>query len=307
MPAMKCAVTGGTGFIGAELRRQLAARGAEALSVSRRLIPAAELRGIHTLFHCAGLAHRHAPAAVHEQANCAAALAQARAARDAGIRQFVFLSSAKANPEGDAYSRAKWRAEAGLAEIAGAASATAAAHSAAAPSTAHAPPPTPSSAGSTGLPVVILRPALVYGPGVKANLRRLMRAVRAGLPAPPPIGARSLVAAEDLCAAMCRLLDAPQAGYRCFHVTDGEIYHLQRIHAAFRRALGREPGRCFLPAPVWRAACALYDAAAGGRGTWQALSAGEIYSNRPLREALDWRPARTLEDAAAAMLAALPE
>lgn len=291
---MKCAVTGATGFIGAELLRQLTARGVETVTASRTLIPAEQLGGVHTLFHCAGIAHRRASVAAQEQANCAAVLTQARAAQSAGIRQFVFLSSAKAAPDGDAYGRAKWRAEEGLAALA------------AAPDTA-----TPAAGG---LSVVVLRPALVYGPGVTANLRSLLRAVRAGMPAPPPLGERSLVAVEDLCAVMGRLLEAPPGGYCCFYVTDGERYHLQRIYGAFRRALGREPGRSLIPAPLWRAACTLYDWAfvscwRGGGGTrrsestWQTLCAKEVYSNRDVCRALGWRPTQTLEDAAAAMVA----
>ena len=104
---------------------------------------------------------------------------------------------------------------------------------------------------------------------------------------------------------MCRLLAAPMQGYHCFHVTDGEIYHLQRIHAAFRRALGREPGPAWLPAPVWRFAFCLLDLMSDRSGTWQKLSSREVYASQDLGQALDWQPQETLEGLAAPMMAAL--
>jgi len=271
---MKCAVAGATGFVGSELCRQLAARDIEVLAASRELIAPASLSGVHTLFHCAGVARREASAYRHKQGNYEHVLAQAAAADAAGAERFVFLSTVRAGPEGDAYGYWKWRAEQALAE----------------------------RCGGGDMSVVILRPAPVYGVGAKAGLRRFVRAVRLGLPAPPAIGERSLVGLRDLCDAMCRLPGAELPGCRRFAVTDGETYTPRRIHAAIRAGLGRPAGRAWTPAWAWRLACGL--AALSGRPhTWQRLFGRELHSNRALCEALNWRPVQTLEDLAPAMVA----
>jgi UDP-glucose 4-epimerase len=193
---------------------------------------------------------------------------QARAARDAGARQFVFFSSVKAAPQGKPYRVWKWRAEQALQD---------------------------EFAGSP-MAVVILRPALVYGSGVKGNLRSLMRAVGLGLPVPPASQARSLIGLMDLCAVCEKLLHSELECGQVLTLTDGQSYDLARIHAAIRQGLGRPVGGNWTPAWLWRIAAL---------GRYQKLFAGELYDNQVARELLDWQPAQTLEQAMPLMLAEL--
>lgn len=265
---MKCAVTGASGFIGSALCRHLQGGSIELVCSGREPLTDAALTGVHTLFHCAGLAHQSASAQAHEQANCRAVLTQAHAAQRAGVGQFVFFSSVKAAREGNAYSIWKWRAEQALQK----------------------------EFSTTNMTIVILRPALVYGPGVKGNLRSLARAVRLGLPAPPASQPRSLIGLEDLCVVCDKLLATKLEGVEVFTLTDGQRYDFARIHAAIRQGLGRRPTRNWTPSWLWRLA-------AGGR--YQKLFEGELHQNQHVCEVLDWQPGQSLEDAMPAILAEL--
>jgi len=152
----------------------------------------------------------------------------AEKAAAAGARRFVYLSSIKALGEEthglalngtevpapkDAYGRAKLEAERALAEV----------------------------ARRTGLEVVILRPPLVYGPGVKANFLALMRAVDRGWPLPLASvrNRRSLVYLGNLVNAIGRCLEAPEAAGKTYFVSDGEPVSTPELVRALARALGR--------------------------------------------------------------------
>ena len=134
---MECLVTGATGFVGTALCEALAAQGDAVQRAGRD--PALELPldlaagaaprvppGLDVVFHLAGLAHRSAPAARHEQVNHRGTVALARASAAAGVPHFIFLSSVKAlgsapgpsprgenegRPPRDGYGRAKAAAE----------------------------------------------------------------------------------------------------------------------------------------------------------------------------------------------------
>jgi UDP-glucose 4-epimerase len=143
-------------------------------------------------------------------ANVVATERLARAAAHAGVRRFVFLSTAKVfgersapgrpfdeqdapRPEGP-YAESKWQAEQALARI----------------------------SSDTGLEVTILRPPLVFGPGVRANFLRLLDAVARGavLPLGRVHNARSLVGLGNLVSAIERCLADPRAAGQTFVVAD---------------------------------------------------------------------------------------
>ena len=194
-------VTGAAGFIGRALCRMLAARGHAVVAAVRDDAAAVEfaelcalgelgpdtdwapaLNGVEIVVHLAQRAHRKAGGFEHEPAT-AAALAWAAAA--AGARRVVYLSSIKAMGETtrpgrpfradqdpqpqDPYGRGKLATERALAAV-------------------------------SGIELVVIRPPLVYGPGVGANFRALMRLVARGLPL--PFGAidnrRSLIFIDNL-------------------------------------------------------------------------------------------------------------
>ena len=103
----------------------------------------------------------------------------------------------------------------------------------------------------TGMEVVIIRPPLVYGPGVKANFAALMRAVRRGWPL--PLGAvhnqRSLVALDNLVDFIITCINHPQAANQTFLVSDGQDMSTTELVRGMAQA-AVVPSR-LLPVPVW--------------------------------------------------------
>ena len=144
---MKCLVTGASGFIGSELCRVLRARDVDVVATGREQPDDRQLSGCEVVYHAAGIAHRAAQSSDYERDNHEASLAVAARAAEAGARRFVFLSSVNAGPDAEAYGLWKWRTEEALRDI----------------------------YTDSDLQVVIIRPALVYGRGAKANLQLLMR------------------------------------------------------------------------------------------------------------------------------------
>lgn len=234
---MRLLITGSNGFVGKALRREAISKGFEVRAAQRGPVSALDgpdtfstgtinaqtlwteaLRGVHTVIHAAARVHVMSdtasdPLAAFRETNTAGTLNLARQAAAHGVRRLVFVSSVKVNGEGtvpghpfmasdapaaqDAYGISKMEAERGLRAI----------------------------AADTGLEVVIVRPPLVHGPGVKANFAALMRAVQRGIPL--PLGAvhhnrRSLVALDNLADLLVTCIDHPAAANQTFLVSDGE-------------------------------------------------------------------------------------
>ena len=275
---MKCLVTGATGFIGSALCLELAARGVALEQTGREAPQDSQLEGAHILFHTAGIAHRGASADDYESATFDTTLALAERASAAGVSRFVFLSTVNAGPDAQPYGYWKWRTEETLR----------------------------STYESTPMEVVSVRPALVYGPGAKANLELLMGAVRRGLPTPPPGAPRSMIGLPDLCDVLCLLVDIDPGRGRVLIATDGQAYDLQRMHRAFAVAMGRPIGRAWLPLWSWRLACGILDILRRRSvgGTFEQLFGGSEQSNQELCRALSWQPRQQLEDLAVAMVEA---
>jgi nucleoside-diphosphate-sugar epimerase len=247
MRSMLLALTGATGFIGRHLLRELPNRGyrlrvllrrpttmpIEAASavigdIARAQNMSAALQDVDAVIHSAGIAHAMSgvPDDDYRVINTEATIGLARAARRVGARRFVFLSSIRAQcgsmaetvlteeheaKPTDAYGRSKLAAERGLADL--------------------------------DIDWVSLRAALVYGPGVKGNMARLMQLAR--LPLPLPFGSlqarRSLLAVENLLAAIETVLGAPGTLRRPFIVADREALTIAQMIAAMRQGLGRRP------------------------------------------------------------------
>ncbi|BDM24240.1 SDR family oxidoreductase [Pseudomonas sp. LRP2-20] len=256
-------VTGASGFVGSALCRTLAVQGGFAVRGAVRkaesLMPAGvssvtvgeldaatdwtvALAGVEVLVHTAARVHvMHETAsdslAAFRRVNVDGTLHLARQAAAAGVRRFVFISSIKVNGEAsqpgrplgaddvpapsDAYGISKHEAEQGLFQL----------------------------AAATGMEVVVVRPVLVYGPGVKANFHSMMRWVARGVPL--PFGAidnrRSLVSLGNLVDLILACIDHPQAAGQVFIASDGDDVSLPRLLQAIGRELGR-PAR-LLPVP----------------------------------------------------------
>lgn len=255
-------------------------------------LPSAEvLADVEVVFHLAGIAHRQAASHDYEQVNHQATVSLARSAAEAGVSCFVFVSSVRAmgtaegalqRAEGDVqaptddYGRSKFLAERDLRQA---------------------------CAGGP-MSLVILRPALVYGPGVKGNLQRLAGAVQRGLPRPPERGARSMISVHDLALLMQFLGQSPPAGVHTWVVTDGERYSTRRLYDVLRLASGAGPGRAWLPGWFWRLAAALVDlpGRGGSEGTYERLFGTELYSNAALLRDTGWRPRQQFDQDVARMI-----
>lgn len=215
---MKVAVTGASGFVGSELCKVLGER-AIALPRDASLPPASE-----AMVHLAGIAHRAANDAELRETNVRLAERRAREAAALGI-PFVFISSVKVHGDetsaplterssirpADRYGESKARAEEALHAIA-------------------------------GLRLTVLRPPLVYGPGVKANFLALMRAVARGWPLPLASieNRRSLIFVGNLADAIVRSIGQPGT----FLLSDGAAVSTPQLCQRLGRALGR-PARLF--------------------------------------------------------------
>jgi nucleoside-diphosphate-sugar epimerase len=260
---MKVLVTGANGFVGlAVLQRLNVMSGLQAVGSVRR---AAVLTGT-TVVEVGDLAAQtdwslilacadavvHLAARVHVMRDTAAdpltafravnvegTLNLARQAAAAGVKRFVFISSVKVNGEftapgrafteadapmpQDAYGQSKHEAEQGLRQL----------------------------SSDMGMEVVIIRPPLVYGPGVKANFSTLMHAVQRGWPL--PLGAvhnqRSLVALSNLVDFIVTCITHPQAANQTFLVSDRQDLSTAELVRGMAQAAG-VPAR-LLPVPVW--------------------------------------------------------
>jgi nucleoside-diphosphate-sugar epimerase len=192
------------------------------------------LEGMDAVVHVAARVHVMAdtaadPLAEFRRVNVAGTLNLACQAALAGVKRFVFLSSIKVNGEctqsgrpfcaddkpgaQDPYAISKLEGELGLMEI----------------------------AANTGMEVTIIRPPLVYGPGVRANFLSMMQCLQRGIPL--PLGAirnkRSLVALDNLVDLIITCLGHPAAANQVFLAGDGEDLSTTELLRRMGLALGK--------------------------------------------------------------------
>ncbi len=193
------------------------------------------LTGIEVVVHLAARVHvleekARNPLAEFRLVNVAGTERLARMAVSAGVHRLVYVSSIKVNGEHthespfteadtpapqDAYGLSKWEAEQALLKI----------------------------AEETGLEVVIVRPPLVYGPGVGANFLRMMDWVNRGLPLPLATirNSRSLIYLGNLVDALITCVVHPHAAGKIFLIGDGEDVSTPELIRRLARAMGRRP------------------------------------------------------------------
>jgi len=302
----RVAVTGASGFVGGHLVAALGLAGAQVQALSRADATLASyldsdalarrLAGCDAVVHLAARAHRLNDAdparaeAAFREANVDGARALAQAARAAGLRRVVLVSSigvhgsrtqgrpfteADAPRPDEPYAVSKWQGEQAAAEV---------------------------LAGSA-TELVVLRPPLVYGPGAPGNFGQLLGLVKR-LPLVPLGGLhrpRSLIHIDNLCSAIGLACWHPQAAGRHFVLCDGDDVSVADIARELAAGLGRSP-RCVvdMPEPWLRRAATLL-----GRGAAIDKLAGELRVDASaFRAATGWQPPRRALEALRATAAA---
>lgn len=297
-------VTGASGFVGKPLCAALLARGWRVRSISRSNhppIPGMEhlvlgpidentdwlpaLHGVTYIVHLAARVHvmREAaedPLEAFRNVNVAGTLNLARQAAQAGVKRFVFVSSVKVNGEEttsrpfseldvpnpqDAYGISKIEAEQQLLAL----------------------------AEETGLEIVIVRPPLVYGAGVKGNFAQMLRILHQRIPLPlaSVCNARSLVYVENLLNVLILCVTHPKATGQTYLVSDGEDISTPELISRLSRAMGF-PARLF-PFPI-RGLELIAKLFGKGDQVRRLTSSLQIDSSKIRRE-LGWSPPFTMQ------------
>lgn len=309
---MRILVTGASGFVGSEIIRQLGQiSDCEPVAALRRpaSVPgaatvivgelgpqtdwAAALDGIDAVVHCAGRAHQlndRAADSLSEfrRVNVEGTRRLAECAAAAGVRRFIYLSSAKVHGEAthgqpfretdapapfDPYAISKHEAEGALAEL----------------------------AARTGLETVILRPPVVYGANPKANMLRLTQWIAGGVPLPLALvrNRRSMVNLANLASAVIACLTHPAAAGQTYLISDRHDLSTPQLIQMIAKALGR-PARLW-PMPV--AALRLGGRLIGRGGDVERLVDSLEIDSSLIGRQLGWHPVQSPEKGIAMMVA----
>ncbi len=309
-------ITGATGFVGHALARRLQRDAEIQIRKTYRAAPldgatgdwvgvgdigpdtdwSKALAGNEVVIHCAARVH------VMHDAGSAESLAQfrrvnvdgtrnlARQAAAAGVRRLVFVSSIKVNGEittglppfshhsvpapQDAYGISKWEAEQQLWQ----------------------------TAQETGLQVVVVRPPLVYGPGVKANFLRLMQAVQRGLPLPFGLvdNRRSMVYVDNLTDLLLRCAVDARAASQTFLASDGTDLSTRSLVQHLAGALGRPARLINVPPTMMHAVTGLI----GKKDVADRLLGSLQVDSSHAQTLLNWTPPCSIEEGMEATAAA---
>jgi len=299
-------ITGANGFVGRMLCSEALARGATVQGATRapcylpvgidnlviggidestNWLPA--LKECDAVIHLAARVHVMQEAAIDpleefRRVNVRGTLNLARQAASAGVRRFIMISSIKVNGEAtqpgfpftaddvpapqDAYGVSKMEAEQGPRDI----------------------------AGQTGMDLVIIRPPLVYGPGVKANFATMMRLLKRSVPL--PLGAihnqRSLVALDNLVDLIITCITHPAAANQTFLVSDGEDISTTELLHHMGQILGH-PAR-LMPVPI--SCLKLAAAMLGKQDVAQRLCGSLQVDIEKTQRLLGWTPRLSLDE-----------
>ena len=305
---MQTLVTGASGFVGTGLVRHLLNDPARQIVVTfRRDLPPpnariravtigelephndwrAALDGVTSVIHLAARVHvmrdtAAEPLTEFRRVNVAGTMQLARQCAAAGVRRFVLVSSIKVNGEStaagrpfraddapnpiDAYGISKHEAEQALHEL----------------------------AATSAMELVVIRPPLVYGPGVRANFRSMMRWLWYGVPL--PFGAidnlRSLVALDNLCDLLVTCVQHPAAAGQTFLAGDGEDVSTTELLQRLGRALGYPARLLPVPPRLLRTVFAPF----GQGDIAQRLCSSLQVDIGPTRGRLGWKPPINMDE-----------
>jgi UDP-glucose 4-epimerase len=303
---MNILVTGATGFIGTQLSETLTNSGHQVRNTARSLAPnrstTRELitcdlesadnldhltTGCDAIVHLAGRAHVMSdnPAtseSLYLSANVDVTRRLAQSAARTGVKRMILMSSVKVNGESttidssftshdtpnpqDPYGRSKMQAEQALWDV----------------------------ASTSGLEGVVIRPPLVYGPGVRANFASLIGIVNRGIPL--PLGSirnkRSFVSVDNLIDCIATALQSSDASGQTFLVSDGHDLSTPELIRSIASALHKSPMLFSFP-PVLLKLAAI---SAGKRGAYDRLCGSLTVDIASTKEKLSWTPPFTVQD-----------
>lgn len=301
---MRALVTGATGFIGKPLCWHLQSAGLDLIAANRsgdvvagvehhivadlssESIEPEQLRDVDVIYHLAGIAHQRATDVQYQRLNCDAVLKLAENAEQAGVGLFVFVSSVRAMGRGpaslartetqcsepqDAYGLSKWHAEQALRE----------------------------RFSDSDMAVLILRPALVCAPDAGGNLAALRDAVQRGLPRPPDVGSRSVIARSDLVEALSRVCEHQWSGVNTFIIADRRACSFQEIYDHYASAYGAGK-RKTVPLWLWRGFCGAaqwVQRQPPGETLYEKLFGYDRYDSYAFCSHVNWHPMTSLEEA----------
>jgi nucleoside-diphosphate-sugar epimerase len=292
-------ITGATGFVGQGLVGHLKAEGRPLRLAVRTgdedsgvvvgdIGPNTDwgraLEGVDIVVHLAGRAHVTArerdALAQFREVNAAGTRRLAEQAEQAGVRRFVLMSSVKAAADKTGEHAivetepANPRTPYGISKLEGERALWAAARN---------------------MEAVVLRPPLVYGPGVKANFRALLRLVDSGLPLPlrSVENRRSVISRDNLVSAIAAAMTAIGASGKTFYVTEAVPISTPTLIRHLARALGR-PARLLSVSPTLIAGLAIL---AGRRETADSLLSSLAVNGLAFRAATGWQPPVSQEKA----------
>lgn len=304
---MTTLVTGANGFVGSALCARLRRDGVFVRGAVRSLSSQPEdvdtvaigslssvtdwtaaLGNVEQVVHLAARVHvmndkSSDPLAEFRRVNIEGTAALARQAAVAGVRRFVFLSSVKVNGEfteaghpfsaddapapEDSYGVSKYKAEQLLRQI----------------------------AAETGMEVVIIRPPLVYGPGVRANFESMMRWLARGVPLPLAAvteNRRSLVSLDNLVDLIVKCLSHPAAANETFLVSDGEDLSAAQLLKRMGAAMGKPARLFYMPPTLLRLGATVFNKL----GIYQRLCGSLQLDIAKTRQLLGWTPPVSVDE-----------
>ena len=295
-------LTGATGFVGSAIlqKRDLVVLGrscpvdfstnAVGKYIKRELSGGEDYAGcfdnIDAVIHCAARVHvmnekSTDPLQAFREVNVVGTLNLAEQAAAAGVKRFIFISSIKVNGEGtdincgytssgqaapeDPYGISKYEAEQGLIEL----------------------------SKETGMELVIIRPTLVYGAGVKGNFLNLLKLCKSGLPLPfgAIYNARSMVYLENLVDLITTCIDHPNAEGKIFLASDGDDLSLTGLLGLMRKAMNKPSLLIPVPSFLFK----LLGKLTGKTAIIDRLIGNLQVDNSDAKELLGWQPPYTVE------------
>jgi nucleoside-diphosphate-sugar epimerase len=303
---MKILVTGANGFVGSQLSETLAKSGHEVRNTARSLASNSSTTrelitcdlesadnldhlttGCDAIVHLAGRAHVMSdnPAtseSLYVSANVDVTRKLAQSASRTGVKRMILMSSVKVNGESttintpftsqdipdpqDPYGRSKAQAEQALWEI----------------------------TSTSDLEGVVIRPPLVYGPGVRANFASLIGIVGRGLPL--PLGSiqnkRSFVSLDNLVDLISTTVQSPNAAGNTFLVSDGHDLSTPELVRSIASALDQSPKLLPFPSALLKLAAT----ASGKRGAYDRLCGSLTVDIALTKQKLSWTPPFTVQD-----------